>query len=176
MENAPAERTTVLQGLGLFKIWTTLILTPLLVVVLIIGMVVAATYQRGWQQSTATATADVNDCPSNSAKGKGWTCAVKVSVNGLPGDLDLKVEESKSFVKAGETWPVAYDASKVQATLTTLVMTPRNRLIIEAVLGVFLFLAVAFFVLNLTLRKNRTWQNVSGVMEGADLASALLRR
>jgi hypothetical protein len=179
MEDDPTQKTSVLQGLGLFKIWTTLILTPLLVVALIVGMIVFSRYQKSWTLSTATVIADVKDCPSSSNKANGWTCAVKVTVDGLPSSangMDLKVDVPQSSVASGKTFPVAYDPLKPDQTLTTSVLTPGGRTTIEIVLGVLLLLAVVFFVLNLTLRKSKTWQNVSGVMEGADIASALFRR
>jgi hypothetical protein len=179
MDDDPTQKTTVLQGLGLFKIWTTLILTPLLVVALIVGMIFVSRYQKGWTKSTAKAIEDVKDCPSNSNKTNGWTCAVKVTVDGLPSSangIDLKVDVPQSSVASGQTFPVAYDTSKPEQTLTAAVLTPGGRMTIEVILGVVLLLAVVFFVLNLMLRKSRTWQNVSGVMEGADIASSLLRR
>jgi hypothetical protein len=182
MEGGPSQNTTVLQGLGLFKIWTTLIITPLVVVALIVGMVFAAGYQKGWKTSTATAMKGVQDCPPNVDvdKKNGWTCSVKVSVDGLPAasadGYDLKVNVDQNSVRSGQTWPVAYDPSKPGQTLTTAILTPGGRTTIEVVLGVILLVMVIFFVLNLTLRRNKTWQNVSGVMEGADIASALLRR
>jgi hypothetical protein len=71
---------------------------------------------------------------------------------------------------------VAYDPQKPAETLTASVLSSESRMTIEIALGVVLALVVLFFVLNLALRKNRTWQNVSGVMEGADIASALFRR
>ena len=179
MDDDPTQKTSVLQGLGLFKIWTTLILTPLLVVALIVGIIMASRYQKGWTSSRATVVADVKDCPSNSNKTNGWTCPVKVTVDGLPSSangVDLKVDVPQSSVTAGQTFPVMYDPSKPDQTLTASVLTPGGRTTLEVVLGVMLLFAVIFFVLNLTLRKSKTWQNVSGVMEGADIASALFRR
>jgi len=179
MDDDPTQKTTVLQGLGLFKIWTTLILTPLLVLALIAAMIFFSGYQKNWKTSTATVIADVNECPPNSNTTNGWTCAVKVTVDGLPSSadgIDLKVDVPQSSVASRHTFQVAYDPAKPEQTLTTAVLTPGGRMTIEVVLGVVLLLAVVFFVLNLTLRKSKTWQNVSGVMEGADIASALLRR
>ena len=179
MEGDPVPKTSVLQGLGLFKIWTTLIITPLVVVTLIVGMIFLSRYQKGWTTSTATAIADVKDCPINTTnKTTGWKCAVKVTVDGLPESavgLDLEVDVNKSSVDHGQTWPVTFDPAKPAQTLTTAVLTSNIRLTTEIVLGVILLLAVVFFILNLTLRKNKTWQNVSGIMEGTDIASALLR-
>jgi hypothetical protein len=68
MDDDPTQKTTVLQGMGLFKIWTTLILTPLLALALIVGMMFFSTYQKGWHTSTARVITDVKDCPSNSNK------------------------------------------------------------------------------------------------------------
>jgi hypothetical protein len=179
MDDDPTQKTTVLQGMGLFKIWTTLILTPLLALALIVGMMFFSTYQKGWHTSTARVITDVKDCPSNSKKTNGWTCAVKVTVDGLSTSvdgIDLKVDVPQSSVVRGQTFLVTYDPSKPEQTLTTVVLTSRGRMTIEVVLGIALLLAVVVFVLNLTLRKSKTWQDVSGVMEGADIASALLRR
>jgi flagellar biosynthesis protein FliP len=179
MEGGDSQNTTILQGLGIFKIWTTLIFIPLSVLALIVAMIFFSQYQKNWKVSTATAVAAVKDCPVNvSDNQKGWTCAVKVKVADLPQDniLDLKVEVNQSSVDINQTWQVTYDPAKPTQTLTTAVLTSGTRTGIEIGLAVGILLCVVFFVVNLVFRKNKTWQNVSGVMEGVDLASSLMRR
>ena len=180
MEGDGSQDTTILQGLGIFKIWTTLIFIPLSVLALIAAMIFFSQYQKNWKVSTATAVAAVKDCPVNvNDNQKGWTCAVKVKVADLlPPDsiLDLKVEANQSTVDMNQTWPVTYDPANPSQTLTTVVLTRGTRTGIEIGLAVGILLCVVFFVVNLVFRKNKTWQNVSGVMEGVDLASSLMRR
>lgn len=163
----------------MFKIWTTLILTPLIVLALITGMIFFSQYQKKWKVSTATAVSAVKNCPVNvNDSSKGWTCAVKVKVADLPQEsiLDLKVDVSQSTVDENQTWQVTYDPAKPTQTLTTGVLASGTRTGIEIGLAVGILLCVIFFVINLVFRKNKTWQNVSGVMEGVDLASSLMRR
>lgn len=177
---APPQNTTVLQGLGLFKIWTTLVITPIIVVVLVVAMIWVSRHQKGWKVSTATAKAAVQDCPLvwTNKTTSNFTCTAKVSVADLPelGIVDLKIPTDKNAVDSGQTWPVAYDPAKPADTLTTEVMTDGGRTIAEVMLGVFLVVAVGFFFINFFFRTNKTWQNVSGIMEGSDIASTLLRR
>jgi hypothetical protein len=80
-----------------------------------------------------------------------------------------------SPVVKDQKWPVTYDPKAPAATLTTAIITPSTRMGIEAVLGVALLVVAAVFALNLAWRKNKSWQNISGVMQGADIASSVLR-
>lgn len=174
------QKTTVLQGVGLFKIWTTLILTPVLIGVLILFIVIASKYQKNWTQTSATAVADVKDCPPKTNNpGAGWTCALKVNVEGLPivsGGIDLKVDVPRNSVAKDQSFPVVFDPSNPTKTLTTKILTPAGRKGFEIGLGLCLLFAVVIFVVNLTFRKNKTWQSVSGVMQGADIASSIFHR
>jgi hypothetical protein len=165
MDPDPAPQTTVLQGLGLFKIWTTLIITPLVAILIIIGMVAISKNQQNWTRSTATASSPVANCPMDlSNQSKGWICQVPVTVDALPQQTFTLTVDGPQSAAQGQTWPVAFDPAKPKETLTTYVMTPGMRIGIEVGLGIALGLCVLFFFLNLSLRKNKTWQNVSGVM------------
>jgi len=178
MTEVATENTTVLQGLGLFKIWTVLIITPFFVVALIVGMVVAAMYQKGWKTSTAVAVSAVIGCPPNTSnKANVWTCTVPVSVDELPNQqIDLKVDVDKDSVDIGHTWPVIFDPQKPSQTLTTVIYSNNSRTIAEVIMAVILIISVLFFLFNLKLRNNKTWQNISGVMQGADIASNIFGR
>ena len=178
-DGAP-QQTTLLEGLGLFKIWATIILGPVLIIGLIVVMVVVGRLQKDWTLSTATATKEVLNCPhATDANDQQWSCDVPVSVAGLPtlpSDFTLEVDVPTNQVEKGAQFKVIYDPNNPEKTLTTGIITSAGRSGVEVILGVVLALAVLFFVLNLIFRRNRTWQNVQGVFQGVDLAHGLLQR
>jgi hypothetical protein len=170
------EKTTILQGVGMMRIWTIIILTPLLIMALIGGIIFVSRYQAGWNMSTATVITDVKGCQMNSNNG-GWTCVVKVTIDGLPSSangFDLKVDVPQSSVASGQTFQVAYDPSQPESTLTAAPLTPAAKISLEIVLGIILLIAVGFLLLNLKFRNNKTWQDSSGVMVGLDAVSDIL--
>jgi len=178
MDYPPPEqsRPTVLRSLGTFKIWTTLILTPLVGIGIVIVMIMVPHIQKDWKTSTATSTESINGCPRSSGKSENFTCSVKVKVADLgPQDYSLSVNSDRDSLRSGQTWTVAYDPKNPGDTLTTSVATASTRTWLEIGLGAGLVICILFFVINLALRKNEIWQNVSGVMEGADIASAVVR-
>jgi hypothetical protein len=171
--------SSVLRDLGKFKIWTTILLSPLMMLALVAGMLYVHWLQRGWTASSATATAACSPPqppPSeNDKEGGGGGCTVPVDVEGLSGTpLPLRVPSGAA--QAGQKWPVVYDPKRPAAeTLTTAVLLPGARLALEIGLAIALLFVAALFALNLRWREDRTWQNISGVMQGADLASSVLR-
>ena len=187
MGDAGDQPTTLLQGLGLFKIWTTIIVAPLIMVAVVVGMIVIAQYQRGWTVSTAKySTTGSEDnyvrptahCSLSASPQTMYTCTVDVTVEKLPKPTDsyysLVVESASNDIKDGQSWTVAYDPANPSTTLTTGVMTNSAKVLLESVLALILVIAVAFFMINIVFRRNKTWQNISGVTEVAGLASSVV--
>ena len=177
--DGPSEHTSVLQGLGLFKIWATIILAPLIAIGLIVAIVQVSRWQKDWTLSEAEATETVQHCRLASARKdeKKWSCDVPVSVRGLDEAEGLRVNitSDKDSVDAGSKFQVTYDPAKPAETLTADVLTPAGRSALELGLGVVLVVVGGMFVVNVIFRKSKTWQSVQGVFQGVDLAHNLFK-
>lgn len=174
MDGGAQPSPTLLEGFGLFRIWSTLILTPILVIVLVVAMFVVAGWQHGWTRSMAT---KVQPNPpacqplQTGADMTSYSCTATVKVATLP-DKEFQLHfQSEMPSSTQDQWDVIYDPANPEGTITTSVMTPHIRTEIQVALGVFTALSVAFFVVDVVFRNNRTWQNIQGAAEGIELTS-----
>ena len=164
---------TVLQSLGTFRIWTNLIFGPLFMLLLVAGMFFAWSYQRNWAKVTARVQTD-QQChfDQNTTGGKFYICPdTPLDVPGIGGTTRLAVASDTATLASGAEVPVTYDPADPQKTVTTFVFASRGAAL--GVLAIFLLIAIAWFVFNLRMRNDAGWQNVSGVMQGADIASGI---
>ena len=164
--------SNLLTSLGTLHIWLSLIFLPVACVVIIALMVIDAKWQQGWQQGTATCQETVSGCPSTGSAVP-YRCTVRVTIDRLPDQTYTMQYSSRSpSVEKGQSWQVAFDPKDVAGTLTQDVATPSSRTTTLILLGVALATVVLVFVVNVVFRKNRTFKEVSGVMEIGSLANS----
>ena len=163
----------VLTTLGTVHIWISLFLLPVGIVCLIVAMVLESKQQQGWKTGTATCTHSSKDCQL-SGTSLPYHCKVDVTVDTLGSHVySMTYTKDTDTVNQGETWQVAYDPKDPQGTLTQNVSTSGSRATAVTVTGVILGVCVLLFILNLVFRKNRTFKQISGVMEISNIASNL---
>lgn len=166
----------VLSALGTVHIWISLVLLPLAIVGIMLAIVIEATAQKNWKRGVATCQKRTDVCPLTDGS-LPYQCSVPVSVDTMPGVRYQMTYRTRVLpVDQGQSWEVAYDPARPSETLTQDVKTPSSRVTTLVVLGVLLALMIAWFVVNLKLRNNKTFRNVSGVMEIGDLVQGALSR
>lgn len=165
-----------LEGLGKFHIWTSLIFGPilfLLVVAVIVVVIVENSTQRGWEKTTAHYVSTIS-CTMDSDNSN-YQCSVQVSLDSVKGKLfTLHVSSNTNVINPTTSWNVHYKQGKVQESLSTVISKGSEVLVVTTLSVVALFI-LAIWVLNLKLRNNQEWQQVSGVMEGANLLSGVIQ-
>lgn len=119
-----------------FLYLTGIVLLPIIIVFLILAIVVVARGDWSWVSSTATFISASGPCVSTGTTGR-FSCDVTVAVDGLPGTHKLHVFTDKMTIDRGTTWPVQYEKSNEDATLTTDLSTkPSTKKSILMILGV----------------------------------------
>lgn len=164
--------SNLLTSLGTIHIWLSLIFLPAACVCIIALMVIDAKWQQGWLQGTATCLDPVSDCPSTGSAVP-YRCTVRVEIDRLPGQTYTMQYSSRSpSVEKGQSWQVAFDPQNVEGSLTQNVATPSSRTTTLILLGLALATLLLVFIVNIVFRKNRTFKEVSGVMEIGSLANS----
>ena len=172
----------VLGGLGKFHIWMEIIFGPIVLLLFIGVLIFLWRYQRGWtwthgivQNTPKCALCDGNNCQA----GQGYSCAetgVLVNVKGKDEQWQFDTINA-SALRKGDKITVCYNPGKPsQHDSTQGCMSPHARDIICAFILVLLVLAAGWWFVNLHYRKNATFQKISGVMEGADIAQDIFGR
>ena len=186
------DSTTVLQGMGMFHIWAFIIFGPLVAIVLIAVAILVWNYHKGWVETKANCIKQrppLTPSPKNSRVGTfGDTCCTMdpdVAKYSCPvtleNDKGTPKKQYKLILSSGDdpfaaTWKVSYNGKDkdIEKSLTTQVVSDGARKVVVGVLVVILLVLTIYWIFNFANRGNKTWQNVSGVMEGADLASSVL--
>lgn len=174
---------TVLSSLGTFHIWMELILAPIFFVLCIVAAVVAWNFRKGWKtvNATVTATPDCRPCQENQCSDFDDYHCIDVPVRfrdsaGTTQSWKVDKEYKDKLVK-GDHIQVCYDPSHPQNHAGGACVSNSGRTIAAAVALILAMIIAIFWILNLALRKNRNWQNISGVMEGSSLlGDALMQR
>jgi hypothetical protein len=174
-EAGSASVESVLRDLGTFRIWMNLIFGPVLIVVCIAVAAIVWQQRRGWKTVTAQVinTPDCSFCAQNQcSENDNFHCVnVQTSHTNDAGEQITwtSTEEAKRRLQKGDEVELCYDPKQTNSYLGGACMSSGAR---AAAVGGALFVAfmcAAFWVLNLLLRKNPNWQNVSGVLEGTSL-------
>ena len=169
----------ILGALGDFHIWKTLILGPLTIIFAIVIAIFLWNYQRGWSTGKAVVLnqPSCNPCSGNTCQNGQYLCpgtVVRVRVGDKDETWSMAPISPQPLQKGSEV-SVCYDpktpkekhASGSQCMSTT---------VRDIALGVCVLGAIGtagWWVTNLLLRKNKNFQQASGVLEGADLAGNL---
>lgn len=170
----------VLGGLGVFHIWTELLLGPLAIIFLIWVTVVVWNYQVGWThtQGTVQDTPACVPCAGNQCQqGDGFVCEhTELLVKGVKGKnatWDATVI-SPSELHVKDVVAVCYDPKDPSKHATTTGCMPATiRGLLRILLVLAIIFAIGWWVINLVFRHNKTFQQASGVLEGADIAQSI---
>ena len=188
-DSQPAVSPTWLQALGLLHIWSFILLGPLLLLLLVVFIVLIWRMQRGWRHAQASFAPGQEQpeqrlrCEATNATDQSATylCTYNVTLIDDDGDA-LHPGVQKVVVRQGDDkqpepgkkWSVVYDPDDPTQVTTEFLSEDTRRLAVGCLSFLAVFLA-AYYAFNLKFRNNRTWQNVSGVFEGAGLLRGLLR-
>lgn len=170
----------VLGDLGNFHIWKTLILGPLSIILIVLVAVFLWNHQKGWAAAKGTVLNDPSCSPcSGSTCQQGQVQCSDTEVRVLVGDTDQTWTMSSVAphdLSKGSFISVCYDpeAPKKNHASGTQCMSPTVRDIAVGVCVLGALVTAGWWVVNLTLRKNKNFQQASGVLESADLASDVL--
>ena len=165
--------SNILSSLGVVHIWISLIFLPLAFIGVICLMIFDSQWQRGWNQGTATCLETTSNCPLTESS-LPYRCPVKVTIDSLGDKIySMTYVTKKQVVNQGDSWRVAYDPSNPEGTLTQYVSTSTSRTTTLTILGALLVIIIFLFALNVVFRKNKTFKEVSGVMEIGSLANGL---
>ena len=171
----------VLGALGNFHIWTTLILGPLFIILIIVIAIFLWNYQRGWSTGKGVVLNHpaCDPCSGNTCQNGQFLCpgtVMRVRVGDKDETWTMSAISPRPLQK-GSKVSVCYDpkAPEKNHTSGTQCMSTHVR---DIALGVCVLVAIGaagWWVTNLVLRKNKGFQQASGVLEGANIASNLFR-
>ena len=167
----------MLGGLGTFHIWSVIIFGPIMVLFLILLVVVMWNYQRGWTfvNGVVENVPTCNACMGQNCNG--YSCMdTEVAVKGDKGKTYHwnVTASSPTELQKGAAIGVCYNPTKPSShAATSGCMTAPIRDLILVLLVLAIVGGTGWWFINLRLRNNKTFQSVSGVMEGADIAQSI---
>jgi hypothetical protein len=166
-------QSSVIQDLGMFHIIMYIVLGPVFIGGLLLLAYAASKYQKGWTHTKAKCpTGTYPPGPFKQSCCEGRQCQVTLDTFPDGRTFALKLQDSDNDL--GKSWDVAYDPKKdTSKTLTTLVFSDGARKGMEIACFVVAGLVSIMWCVNVALRHNKSWQDVSGAMETADLASSV---
>lgn len=170
--------TGLLGGLGTFHIWSVLILGPIVVIFLICLAVLIWNHQRGWTSVNGVVENDPTCSACTGQNCTGYSCVdAEVAVKGDKGEnyhWNATEFTSLTQLRKGSAIGVCYNPTKPSShAVTNSCMTPDIRTLIMVILALSIVSCIGWWFINLRLRNNKSFQSISGVMEGADIAQSI---
>ena len=176
MSNQNADEPSVLSSLGVFHIWVNILLGPVFLIILVTVAILVWRNRRNWETGRATVktTPDCHPCVNKCADDSNNYECVNVETilqygKGHTSALTLDQEDVKAPLHKGDTLDLCFDPKVPRHHSSGKCMSSSVRTRIVVCCFVAAAMVLVFWLVNLTLRKNRSWQNISGVMEGASL-------